>query len=97
VLTTFALNAAELNTSVCTELAAPKAKLLIDTPVKTIKARGGRRTVQILLSTHSLLTTISEEKPKRMLAIKSKPFVKSNETCKSPLNASQRKRRRKGR
>jgi hypothetical protein len=37
VLTTFALNEAELNTSTCTELAYPKAKLLIETPVNTIK------------------------------------------------------------
>jgi hypothetical protein len=44
----------------------------METPVKTIKAKGGSRIVQILRSTHSLLTTISEAKPKRMLAIKSK-------------------------
>jgi len=36
VLTTLALNAAELNTSVCTEFVAPNAKLLIETPVNTI-------------------------------------------------------------
>lgn len=36
MLTTLALNAAELNTSVCTEFVAPNAKLLIETPVNTI-------------------------------------------------------------
>jgi hypothetical protein len=65
-----------------TEFVAPKAKLLIETPVNTIRARGGSSTVQTLRSTHSLLTTMSEEKPKRMLAMKSNPLVKSNETCK---------------
>ena len=44
VLTTFALNEAELNTRTCTGLAYPKAKLLIDTPVNTINARGGSKT-----------------------------------------------------
>ena len=36
MLTTLALNAAELNTSVCTEFVAHNAKLLIETPVNTI-------------------------------------------------------------
>jgi hypothetical protein len=48
----------------------PKAKLLIDTPVNTISARGGSRTDQIFLSIHSLLTIISDEKPKSTDAIK---------------------------
>ena len=50
-------------------------------PVNTISASGGSRTDHILLSTQSLVTTIKDEKPKRMLAIDSKPLVNSKETC----------------
>ena len=81
VLTTVALNEAELKTSACTAFEYPKAKLLMVTPDKTISTRGGIRTAQIFRSTHSLLTTISEEKPNKTLAIKSRPFVKSKEIC----------------
>ena len=71
VLTTLALKAAEQNTSTWTGLAYPNAKLVIDTPDTTISARGGSRTAQARLSTHSLLIMISEEKPKSTLAMES--------------------------
>ena len=80
MLTTLALNEAELKTNACTEFVHPNAKLLINTPDSTINVRGGNRTAHSLLLTHSLLTITSEEKPKSMLAIKSKALVNSNET-----------------
>ena len=81
MLTTLALKDAEQNTSACTESAYPNAKLLIVTPESTINTRGGIKTAHIFLSTQSLLTIISEEKPKSMLAIKSNPLVNSKGTC----------------
>ena len=80
VLTTVALKEAELKTSASTEFPDPKAKLLSITPESTINTRGGTRTAQTFLSTHSLLIIISDEKPKRMLAIESRLLMKSSGT-----------------
>ncbi len=80
VLTTLALNEAELYTKACTESVNPRARLLIVTPASTISTSGGTRTPHNFLSTQSLLIMISEEKPKSMLAIKSNALVNSNGT-----------------
>lgn len=63
--TTLALKEAELNNNTSTLFVVPKARLPIATPDKIINAKGGTRTAQTLLSVHSLLTIMSEMKPKK--------------------------------
>jgi hypothetical protein len=72
VLTALALNEAELNSRTLTLLVVPKARLPIILLDRAIIVKGGIRMAQILLSTHSSLTTMSEVEPKSMLDVKSR-------------------------
>ena len=67
MLTTLALNAAELNTSVCTEFVAPNAKLLIETPVNTINTSFNSRYLgfSVALLLVGLLGCLWDRKHKR--------------------------------
>lgn len=80
MLTTFALKVAEPRSRALTGFSVPTARLLIETPESTSSISGGMRTDQILLSTHSLVTTMRDVKPKSMLEVNRRLLMNSKET-----------------